>query len=112
MPDELRGFETKSRHNGVFGDYTIFGRRYEFEDGRTSWDIGSRETADTPVEKWYLVTAGEFASFSMQDLCNGTGKSLIHILGVVTDIDPAEKEAILKAITQWEAADRAAQIKH
>jgi hypothetical protein len=91
-----------SHHAGTFGEYRICGDQYECESGELAWHI---TMSNLPVRD-YWVTGGAFFSMGYHRVSDSANDTLIQPLGVAKDIDHEEKNAILKAITEWEEVYR------
>jgi hypothetical protein len=98
MSDGLSKCIKKSeRKSGTFGEFKVHGVQYE-RNGELAWCI------DTSFpDHMYWVVRGEIHGRSLQLLCDPPNEVQNGISGVI-EIDGDEKEAVLKAIAQWEKA--------
>jgi hypothetical protein len=94
-----------SSHTGVFGEYEILGLQHEYETCNWAWHIYSRRLSANLVEE-YLVKDKNILSYEPGLALNSTDTMLIHNIGSVAYVEPGEKEAIFKAIAEWEELDQ------
>jgi hypothetical protein len=81
--------------NGTFGEFTVYGVQYE-RNGELAWCI------DTSFpDHMYWVVRGEIHGRSLQLLCDPPNETQNGISGVI-EIAEDEKEAVLKAIAEWD----------
>jgi len=97
--------KTISSHTGIFGEYQIHGLQHEYETGNRAWHVGSSRLSSNTVEE-YLVKDKEVLSYNADLTYNSMDTMLIHNVGSAADVEPGKKEAILKAIAEWEELDR------
>jgi hypothetical protein len=105
MTDEVESLKRIANHEGVFGNYQMFGEEYENASGERAWHITVWPSDHGPV-RHYWVQDEEFFSISIEVGFKHTHNTLIKNTGPATNIKPEEKQAILEAIAKWEAADR------
>lgn len=86
---------------GLFDGYQVLGTRYESDANETGWFIIAYKISGIRVQH-YWVSNDEFFTVGLHIFYNNTDRSLIQPLGVAKDIEPAERQAILKAIAEWE----------
>jgi hypothetical protein len=96
--DDLK--QTGRRH-GMFDRYQVLGTQYQNSADELAWLIIAWETEIGSVEH-YWVSKGEFFTVGMHIFYNNTDRTLIQPTGIATNIEPAEKQAISKAIAEWE----------
>jgi hypothetical protein len=107
MTELLLSPDRKSHHETNIGKYSMTGTQYETEAaGEPVWSITIWEPSGSHTSRanHYSVYEGELFNF--------TGTKSIRTDTPASKVDPTEKETILKAIAEWEAADKEARIKH
>lgn len=93
-------------HTGLFGDFSIQGTLRKSETGEAYRQISASEAGGNGLMHHYYVAGGEFFSLGF------TAYPPLMVRGVAaTDIDPDEKEKILRAIAEWEELDRKAVLE-
>jgi hypothetical protein len=92
---------------GEFGDYTVVGFKYQDACGQTGWPVTSWQTGFDPVHDFW-VSGRNFHPVSLHFFYKGTAVNFIEIYDppIATGIDQAEREAVLKAIAEWEKPER------
>ncbi|SRR5713226_1294544 len=103
MPEELMQWQTKESRKGVFDDYTVMGTKFENASSfEIVWHItASRNIAIDPIHDHEYWVAGK--NFYSAIFHTGTPFNLIqiHQPHITENIELAEREAVLKAITEW-----------
>lgn len=100
MGDEIQQWERKAHHQGIFGDYQMFGFQHESVTGKLGWLINVWRTNHSPF-RTYWVEGEEFLLSKIHYGYNYTNRTLVETFGPATEIDPKEKQAILQAISEW-----------
>jgi hypothetical protein len=98
-------FERLSRtiphQHGQFDGYDVTGTQYEYADGNTQWHVTA-----CPIKRnqrrEYMVRNGKFHKVRMDIFPNRSGETLIDTLGEVEGISEQERNAVFKAIAEWE----------
>jgi len=90
-------------HKGMFGDYTVMGFKYRDGEGRIGWHITSWRTGFDPVHD-YWVAGRDFHSVSIHYFYKGAPLNLIEIYDppITAGIEAEERDAVLRAIGEWE----------
>jgi hypothetical protein len=90
--------EIRRQHRrGIFEGYNVSGFQYESLNGELAWHITAWPGRD-PVNS-YWVTGGKFHGVRIDFLLDETQ---IEIFNEITNVNAKEREAVLKAITEWE----------
>jgi hypothetical protein len=104
MEEGTTQWQTKDNRKGVFDNYTVLGFKFENPTrGEIGWHITAWRTGFDPVHD-YWVAGNKFHSASIHIFYKGTPHNLIEIYEppITTGIEPSEREAVLKAIAEWE----------
>jgi hypothetical protein len=105
MQEKLTRWEAKRNHTGVFDAYTVMGIQYRSADGEMGWHISSWMESGYDGVHDFWVSGRTFYSVSIHIFYKGTPHTLIEMFGPIqTGIDQAERDAVLKAIAEWEKA--------
>ena len=101
MADDVQQWMAKRPgRGGVFDDYSVQGIQYESTNGEVAWHI--RAWGDRNPVSNYWVAQQKFYGISIHFGSNAKGEDRIEIFGEKRNIPDAEKNAIFKAITEWE----------
>ena len=101
--EDLKAWKQISRHLETFGEYVVYGFRYRSEDGELAWHTMSYPN-ENPIHDFWIFN-GEFHAMTMHFFYKMTPETRVSIGGIVSNIDPAEKSALLEAIAKWESED-------
>ncbi len=88
-----------ARHEASVGGFHIFGTKFQHDGGELLWAIS---TSQFPARD-YLLSKGRFLLLGLHRFYNETDQTLLEPVAEATDIEPAEKQAILNAIAEWES---------
>lgn len=100
MGDKYENLKRKANKIGMFGDYEMFGYRYERESGKDGWLITAWAKGRDPV-RTYWVEEGEFLSARVHYGINLSNLSLVETFSTPPEIAPEARKAIMQAITEW-----------
>lgn len=108
MSEPMSKCEKIDNQKGLFGKYTVMGFKYRDEQSRLGWHITSWLTGFGPVHD-YWVSGKDFHSASFHYFYRGTPVNLVQIYypALTTEIEQAERDAVLEAIASWEKAEAA-----
>jgi hypothetical protein len=103
MQDGLNANWKKKMHRvEMVESYTVMGFQYESESLETGWHI-TAWTSQGPIRD-YWVSSEDF--HMMRIHYNLTNRHLIEIFGVIADLNPEERNAVLQAISKWETGEK------
>jgi hypothetical protein len=101
MADELQQeWKQAGRFYGVYGGYTVQAFKYVASDGEVGWHTTSWPMRDPIHDFW--VSGTNFHRMTLH-LMNPTAnhRNTLEILGIVENVDPKERKAVLEAIQDW-----------
>jgi hypothetical protein len=90
----------KPRRGGAFDDYSVQGLQYENTNGEIAWHISA--WGDRNPVSHYWVACRKFYAVSIHFSCNVGTDDRVGISSEIENVPAAEKNAILKAIAEWE----------
>jgi hypothetical protein len=89
----------KLERHGIFDGWRIVGRQFEDEIGQLAWRIDTMpRNEDSSDDCW--VEGREFYEIVGRQLATPTTRIVTG--GTITEMDAAKRDAILKAIAEWE----------
>lgn len=97
MGEKFQRAIRRQHRQGFFDGFNISGFQYEDLNSDLAWHITAWPGRD-PVNS-YWVTGGKFFGVRIDFIMN---ESQIEIFNEIGKVDAKEKEAVLKAITEWE----------
>jgi hypothetical protein len=104
MEERLKAWSAKGMRVAQFGEWVVYGVRYESEDGELAWHTTSYPN-DNPVHDFWVID-GKFRSLVVHYMYNITYENRFCVGDVVPGVDPDEKDSVLRAIEKWEAEER------
>jgi len=84
-----------------FGNYEMFGGRFESDNGRSAWLMTAWESGRDPV-RTYWIEGGEFFATGVRYGINFSNFTFVETFGPAPSVDPELKEAVLRAIAEWQ----------
>jgi hypothetical protein len=101
MEQVLPHLDLIENHQGVFGDYTITGDKLQTSAGDVGWQITSKSKRGSAHDFW--VVGRNFHRASI-DFFHKGGNNLLQVseTPITSEIEQAERDAMLKAIDEWE----------
>jgi hypothetical protein len=107
MEQGLIHWDPTENHQGVFGDYTIIGVKLQNPAGDVGWHITSKSERDSAHDFW--VVGRNFHRMSIDFFHKGGNNLLqVYVPPITSEIEQAERGAMLKAIDEWEKPSTAA----
>jgi hypothetical protein len=101
MQEGLTKNWTKKMHRrGAFDGWVVIGFQYESQDGEIAWHITAWPMADPIHDFW--ISGREFYEVSIHYFYQMTNRTLIEIFEPIKNLDAKEREAVLKAIDEWD----------
>jgi hypothetical protein len=94
-----RNFQLRLERNGLFDGWRIVGRQFEDGRGVLAWRIDTVPRSNDPSDDCW-VEDGEFYEIIGRQLATPTAR--IETGDTITGMDAAKRNAILKAIAEWE----------
>jgi hypothetical protein len=100
MDDEFERLTRIGARRGIFGEYNVDGLQYKNSSDVTGWQISAWHEHGSISCYW--VEKGKFYGVKINIFPNFLNEIQYEKLGEVTEISETEKEAVLRAIAQWE----------
>jgi hypothetical protein len=91
------------RPDARFGDYIVQGFKYQSENGEFGWHTTSWP-GENPIHDFW-VSGQELYHVTMHYLYRGTNENRMELRGLAEGVSPAEKRAVLDAISFWESTE-------
>jgi hypothetical protein len=95
-----RGWRQQGSFSGDFGRYTVQGFKYLSERGEIAWHSMSWPKRD-PVHTFW-VSGETFYKVTVHPRGDVSNRQVVEIFGIIENVDPAERSAVLEAIQVWE----------
>lgn len=104
MGNEHHALQLKLNRSGFFADRRVDGRQYENEQGTLAWHIMTWPNVGHPIDG-YWVERGEFYEVTRLNIpMNAIPSIRIEVGRRIVEMDTDKKDAIIKAINEWEKA--------
>jgi len=91
------------RKTGTFGEYRIKGHQFKSPTGEVGWHITAGNQHGLAEDYW--VSGKTFHALNIQYLHKMNHRMVLEVFDDITSlISSAKKEAVLRAIAEWETA--------